>query len=100
MINSVFDKFLTIILIWFVESDYMRHSKMTKYFKVIFWCISMLGFPCHLLGIIDWTHKCDELPWNNPVEITIFNLLIVFVLSWIEVLKAIPAKLIRNLQTF
>jgi len=98
VIDPVLDKFLTIILIGLVEPDDVRHSKVAKNFKIIFWCISMLGFPWHLLRVVNWTHKCDELPWNNPIQVPVLDLLIVLIFPWVKILEAVPSQLIRYFE--
>ena len=69
----------------------MCHSKMLENFKVILCGIPMLRFARWLVILVNWTHKCDKLPWNDPVEVTILNLFIVFILSRIKILEAIPS---------
>ena len=98
MIYAVFDKLLTIVLIRLIQPNYMRHSKVAEYLKIIFWCISMLGFSWNLLRVVNRTHKCYELPWNNPVQVSILDLFIVLVFPWIKILEAVPTQLIRNFK--
>jgi hypothetical protein len=69
----------------------MGHSEMLENFKVIFRGVPMLRFTRWLVISINRTHKSDKLPRNNPVEITILYLLIVFVLSRIKILEAVPS---------
>ena len=69
----------------------MCHSKMLENFKVILGGVPMLRFPRWLVILVNWTHKSDKLPWNDPVEVTILNLFIVFILSRIKILEAIPS---------
>jgi len=99
MIDAVFDKLLTIILVGLVETDYVGHSKVAEHFQIIFRGIAMLGFPRHLLRVVYGTHKRDELPWNNPVQITIFYLLVVLIFPGVKLLEAVPSELIRDFQT-
>jgi hypothetical protein len=40
----------------------------------------------------NWPHKSDELSWNDPVEITIFNSLVVLVFLNIESSESVPVE--------
>jgi hypothetical protein len=64
---------------------------MLENFKVILGGIPMLRFARWLVILVNRTHKSDKLPWNDPVEVTILNLFIVFILSRIKILEAIPS---------
>lgn len=77
----------------------MGHSKVLENLDVIFWAISSLWLSWRR---VNRAHKCDELVWDDPIEITIFNLLVIFVLFVVEVSKAVPAKpysKFKSLQT-
>lgn len=45
------------------------------------------------LAAIDWTHKCCELAWDDPVDVSVINSLVVFVLLDIEGLEVVPVVL-------
>ena len=97
VIDSVFNEFLSVIF-RFIQSNDVRHSKMFKNFKIIFSAVSMFWLPRCLCVPIYRTHKCDEFARDNPIEISVLNLLIVFVLSWVKVFKAVPSKQCSDLQ--
>lgn len=76
----------------------MCHSKMLENFQVILGAVSMLWLPRWLMITIYRSHKGYKLPWNDPVEVTILDLLVILILSGIEIFKAVPSKLCRDLQ--
>lgn len=48
---------------------------------------------------IYWSHKSEEFSWNNPVEITVFNLFVVFILLDVEFSEVVPLLLESKLET-
>lgn len=60
----------------------------------------MLGLPWDLILVVYGTHKGDELSRDDPVEVSVFYLFIVFVLSRVEILEAVPAELVGYLKAF
>ena len=66
----------------------MCDIEMFKDLLVVLWVISF-----RFSFIINWTHKSYELARDDPVQVAILHFLIVFILSWIELLKFIPAML-------
>jgi len=61
---------------------------MLEHLNVVFWSIA----PLRLAGrSVNRPHKCDELIGNNPVQITVFDLLIVLVLFVVKVPELVPA---------
>lgn len=49
---------------------------------------------------VDWAHECDELPRDNPVEVSVLDLFVVFVLAGIELVVVVPAELEPLLEAF
>lgn len=49
--------------------------------------VSMIG-----ISIFNWSHKGYELAWDNPVKVTIFYSLVIFIFFYIKSSKVIPAK--------
>jgi hypothetical protein len=70
---------------------------MLENFKVIFCRVPVLRFARWLVISVNGTHKSDKLPWNDPVEVTVLHFLIVFILSGVKILEAIPSKLCCDL---
>lgn len=97
MINSILNELLSVILIRLVQSDYVCNSKVTEYFEVILWGIPVLWLARYLLSIVYGAHEGNKLSRDNPVQVTILNLFVVFILSRVKILKTVPAKLVRDL---
>ena len=51
------------------------------------------------ISLFNWTHKGNKLAWDDPVEISVFNSLIVLILFDVKASKIIPAKLDSKLKT-
>ena len=49
--------------------------------------ISVIG-----ISIFNWSHKGNELAWNNPVKVAVFYSLIILIFFDIKCSKVIPAK--------
>ena len=48
---------------------------------------------------INWSHKRNEFIWNNPVQIAVFNSLIILVLFIIKLSKVVPTETNSELKT-
>ena len=44
------------------------------------------------IALFDWSHESDKLAWNDPVKISVFDLLIILIFLDIEGLKVVPAE--------
>jgi hypothetical protein len=40
----------------------------------------------------NWSHESDELSWNDPVEITVFNSLVVLIFLNVESSEIVPVE--------
>lgn len=60
---------------------------------------SSVAVAVHRVTLIHGAHEGQEFAWDDPVEITILNLLVVLILSRIESLEVIPSKSDGMLQT-
>jgi len=77
------------IILFLVESDNSGHINALKDISVFIW---VMAIPLPLVSVLDWSHKCDKLAWDDPVEVSILNSLIVLVLLDIECPEVVPAK--------
>lgn len=79
---------LSLIILSLVESYDSRNFQMLKYFGVAGGRMAI----ARLLTLItvDWSHEGDELPRDNPVKVTIFNFLVMLILSGVELIKVVP----------
>jgi len=48
---------------------------------------------------INWSHKRNEFIWNNPVQIAVFNSLIILVLFIIKLSEVVPTETNSELKT-
>ena len=60
---------------------------------------SSVAIAVHGVTLIHGAHEGQEFAWDDPVEVTILNLLVVLILSRIEILEVIPSKSDGMLQT-
>jgi hypothetical protein len=56
--------------------------------------ISVVG-----ISVLDWSHESHEFTWNDPVEVSVFNSLIILILLNVEGFEVIPSKLNSVLKT-
>ena len=79
---------LSLVILRLVEPYDSSNFQMLKYFGVAGGGVTI----ARLLTLItvDRSHEGDELPRDNPVQITIFNFLIMLILSGVELIKVVP----------
>ena len=65
----------------------MGHPEMPKYLKVVFWLVSS----SIRTDLVDRTHECNELVWNNPVQVSVLNLLVILILFVVELAEVVPS---------
>ena len=68
---------------------------MVEYLQVVLWCVSS---SLVLVYIVKWTHECNKLSWDNPVQVTVLYFLIILVFFVIELLEIVPVELDGVLQ--
>lgn len=86
MVNPALGELGSVVL-GLVQAHYMRDAKVTEHLHIIFWRVS--SAVCS--DLVYRTHKSDEFPWYNPIEITILNLFIVLILLIVKLSEVIPA---------
>lgn len=86
--DAVSNKLLSIVLC-LVESNNSCDVKVLEHLEVVFWCISS---PLICIHIVERSHESYKLAWNNPIKITIFNLLVVFVFFVVEFFEIVPTQ--------
>jgi len=88
MSNSFVFKMLFIVFL-LIKSDYPGDINVVEDITILVWMLSIL-----MSGIsgFNWPHESDELSWNNPVEITVFNSLVVLVFLNIESSEIVPVE--------
>jgi len=88
MSNSFVFKMLFIVFL-FIKSDYPRDINVVEDVTILVWVLSVL-----VSGVsgFDWSHESDELAWDDPVEITVFDSLVVLVFFNVESSEVIPVE--------
>ena len=84
---SVFKMLFVVFLL--IESDDLADSNVLEYFNIFIWVVSISMMS---ISVLNWSHEGCKLVWDDPVEITIFNTLIVLILLDIECTEVIPAE--------
>jgi hypothetical protein len=56
--------------------------------------------PFEFVDVVKRAHECDKLTWNDPIEISIFDLLVVLVLLVVEFLELIPSEFDGEFKAF
>ena len=77
------------IVFLLVKSYYALDIKLLEDVDVLVWVVSI-----SLVGIsfFDWSHKCHELSWDDPVEVAVFDSLVGFILLDVESLEVVPTE--------
>lgn len=86
MLDSSFNKLLLLIL-GLIQTHDQRHAKLLKDGHIVIRSEATI-FVSHVLG----TREGDELSWNDPVEISILDLLEMLILLHIEARVVVPAQ--------
>ena len=89
MIDAFLKEAVAIVL-GLVKADHLRYIQVLKDVDVAGSCMSVT---MDRVTLVDWTHEGQELAWDDPVEVTIFDLLVVLVLTRIEGLEVVPSEL-------
>ena len=88
MSNSLVFKMLFIVFL-LIKSDYPGDINVVEDITILVWMLTIL-----MSGVsgFNWSHESDELSWNNPVEITVFNSLVVLVFLNVESSEIVPVE--------
>ena len=73
----------------------MGHAKVTEHLQVVFRRVAS----ALRSNLIHRAHECDEFARQNPVEVSIFNLLVILVLFVVEVAEVVPAETHREFES-
>jgi len=79
---------LSLVILRLVQPDDSRNFQMFKYLGVTRSTVAITRLLA--LVTINWSHKGNELARNNPVEIAILDLFVMFVLSGVELFEVVP----------
>ena len=95
MLDSLGEELATVILC-LIQTNYSLDVPLLENFTVLIRCKtrSLSWFPS-----VDRAHKCSELSWYDPIDVTIVYPLIIFVLFDIECLEIVPSVLYSLLET-
>ena len=89
MLNvTIGEVFLVVFLL--VESDYSLDTELLEYFNIFCW---VMAVPLLCISFFDWSHEGTELAWNDPVDITVLYLFVLFVDFDLEGPEVVPSKL-------
>lgn len=83
----LFEMFLVIFFL--IQSNNSVNFDIFKEFNIF---IRMLAISMLCISVFNWAHEGSELSWDDPVKITVFNSLIVFVFFNVERFEIIPTK--------
>lgn len=95
MSNAVFDKVFPIIFL-LIETYHALDIELLKYLYILLW---MMTVPLICIPLLYWTHECHEFARDNPIYVTIFNSLIVFIFLHVERAEVVPFILDGILQS-
>ena len=84
------------LILSLIQTHDMRYTEVTEHLQVIFWGVTAAIRP----DLVHRSHKGDKLLRDYPVEISIFDLLIILILLIIEVSEVVPSEFHSDLQAF
>ena len=89
MAYAISNKPISIVFL-LIETDHARDLKVFENLNVVLGRVAPSLMPIH---IVKRPHKCNELPRNDPVEISVLDSLVLLVFLDVEGLKVVPSKL-------
>ena len=95
MSDAIFDKVFPIIFL-LIETYHALDIELLKYLYILLW---MMTVPLICISLLYWTHECHEFARDNPIYVTIFNSLIVFIFLHVERAEVVPFILDGILQS-
>jgi hypothetical protein len=84
------------IIFFLVKSNDFGHINALKDIAIFVWMVSI---SLSMVPVLNWAHEGNELSWDDPVEISILNSLIVLVLLDIESSEVVPSEPDSILET-
>lgn len=81
---------ILLVIFFLVEPYDLVNPNIIEYINVFIWVVAVSMV---LVPLLNWTHEGYEFSWNNPVEVSIFNSLVVFVFFYVEAAEIVPSKL-------
>lgn len=78
-----------LVILLLVQSDDPGDIDILEDVDIFIWVVSI---SLALVSVLNWTHEGDELAWDDPVEVSVLDSLIVFVLLDIECPEIVPAE--------
>lgn len=96
MVDTILDESLFIVL-FIVKSDDSGNSELFEDGDIIFRSESSVTFS--ISGLVRGATESNELAWNDPVQVTVFDLFVELVVSKVEILDVKEFKLDAVLQT-
>jgi len=82
--------FKVIFVIFLIVEPY--DSRNIDIFEDFYVFIRVLSISMFGISVFDWSHECCKLTWDNPVQVSILNSLIIFVFFDVERSEIIPSK--------
>ena len=87
--NSKPDESFSVVF-FVVKADNFSHIPFLKDFHVLFWHETDSAT---WLSLADWSHERHKLAWNNPVEVSLVDSLVLLIFLDVEVPEIIPTLL-------
>lgn len=94
--GNVFLREESLVVLLFVESHNSLDVELLEYFYIFAW---MMPVSLVSISLLDGSHESHELAWNNPVEVSVLDPLVLLVLLDVEGLVDIPFEFDCVLQT-
>lgn len=86
--NACVDKMHSVILDIIKPND-LGHPYVIEHVYIL---LRMLPIPMLRVPVLDWAHERHELAGNDPIEVAVFDALVVLVFLHVERAEVVPSK--------
>ncbi len=85
--RNIFFREESFVVFLLIKSDHSLDIKLLKYLYIL---ARMVTVSLVIVPLLDGPHESHELAWDDPVEVSVFNPLVLLVLFDVEGLEVVP----------
>lgn len=87
---------IVLIILGLIQPNYPRYANVFENFRILIWMVTIAML---VVSLLNRTHECAELTWDDPVEISVLDPFVIFILFDIKSAEIIPAESNGVLET-
>ena len=96
LVVDVLGEEVVAVVLGFVQAHHLVDVKVLEDVDV---ARSGMTIPMDGVSLVDGSHEGEEFVWDDPVEVSVLNLLVVLVFASIERLEVVPSEVDGGLET-